>query len=105
MATRGSTASPCETGRERIVRVGTVMTAHRTRRRGPSSTRSTALAILAGGYRWLSSSRHPVENVLELLGIGMSIDDVLADYEDLDRDDVLAAFEFGALSTKFTSSN
>lgn len=40
--------------------------------------------------------RYPVETLLELLSSGMSIDDILADYEDLERDDVLAALEFAA---------
>ena len=34
--------------------------------------------------------RYPVESVLEWLAAGMSIDDVLADYADLERDDILA---------------
>lgn len=42
--------------------------------------------------------RYPVQTLLELLSSGMSVDDVLADYPDLDRDDVLAALEFGALT-------
>ncbi len=40
--------------------------------------------------------RYPVEVLLELLSSGMSIDEVLADYSDLERKDLLAAIEFGA---------
>jgi uncharacterized protein (DUF433 family) len=40
--------------------------------------------------------RYPVETLLELLSSGMSIDDILADYEDLLREDILAALEFAA---------
>jgi uncharacterized protein (DUF433 family) len=43
--------------------------------------------------------RYPVENLLELLSSGMTIEDVLADYADLERDDLLAALEFGALAS------
>lgn len=43
--------------------------------------------------------RYPVENLLELLSSGMTIEDVLADYPDLERDDLLAALEFGALAS------
>jgi uncharacterized protein (DUF433 family) len=43
--------------------------------------------------------RHPVENLLELLASGMTIDDVLEDYPELERDDLLAALEFGALAS------
>jgi uncharacterized protein (DUF433 family) len=40
--------------------------------------------------------RYPVETLLELLSSGMTIDEVLADYEDLERDDLLAALAFAA---------
>jgi uncharacterized protein (DUF433 family) len=42
--------------------------------------------------------RYPVQSLLELLSSGMTIDDVLADYPDLEREDVLAALEYGALA-------
>jgi uncharacterized protein (DUF433 family) len=42
--------------------------------------------------------RYPVQTLLELLSSGMSVDEVLADCPELDRDDVLAALEFGALA-------
>ena len=42
--------------------------------------------------------RYPVEMLLELLSSGMTFDEVLADYEDLERDDLLAALEFAAMS-------
>jgi DNA oxidative demethylase len=40
--------------------------------------------------------RYPVEMLLELLSSGMTIDEILADYEDLERDDLLAALAFAA---------
>jgi uncharacterized protein (DUF433 family) len=42
--------------------------------------------------------RYPVATLLELLAAGMSIDEVLEDYPDLERDDLLAALEYGALA-------
>jgi uncharacterized protein (DUF433 family) len=42
--------------------------------------------------------RYPVQSLLELLSSGMTIEDVLADYPDLEREDLLAALEFGALT-------
>lgn len=42
--------------------------------------------------------RYPVQTLLELLAAGMTADEVLADYPDLERDDLLAALEFGALT-------
>ena len=42
--------------------------------------------------------RYPVESLLELLASGMAVDEILQDYPDLEREDVLAALEFGALT-------
>ena len=38
--------------------------------------------------------RYPVEMILELLSSGMTQDEILRDYEDLERDDILAALTF-----------
>jgi uncharacterized protein (DUF433 family) len=38
--------------------------------------------------------RYPVEMILELLSSGMSPEEILADYEDLEREDILAALSF-----------
>jgi uncharacterized protein (DUF433 family) len=43
--------------------------------------------------------RYPVENILEWLASGMSVEDILADYEDLERADILAALAFAARLT------
>ncbi len=40
--------------------------------------------------------RYPVENVLEWLASGMSFDEILADYEDLEREDILAVLAYAA---------
>ncbi len=48
------------------------------------------------GRPTLRGLRYTVEMVLELLSSGMSVDDVLADYEDLERDDILAALAYAA---------
>jgi uncharacterized protein (DUF433 family) len=40
--------------------------------------------------------RYPVEMILELLSSGMTTEEILADYEDLERDDILAALSFAA---------
>ncbi len=42
--------------------------------------------------------RYPVADILQLLAGGMTVDELLADYRDLERDDVLAALEYGALA-------
>ena len=38
--------------------------------------------------------RYPVETILELLSAGMTIEEILSDYEDLGREDVLAALNY-----------
>ncbi len=40
--------------------------------------------------------RYPVEMLLELLSSGMTFDDILGDYEDLEREDLLAVLAFAA---------
>ena len=40
--------------------------------------------------------RYPVEMILELLSSGMTIEEILADYEDLEREDILAVLSFAA---------
>lgn len=38
--------------------------------------------------------RYPVESLLELMSAGMTIDEILADYEDLEREDLLAVLAY-----------
>ena len=40
--------------------------------------------------------RYPVEVILELLSSGMTIDEILADYDDLEYEDILAVLAFAA---------
>ena len=40
--------------------------------------------------------RYPAEVILELLSSGMTTEEILADYEDLEREDVLAVLAFAA---------
>ncbi|MFL6209682.1 MAG: DUF433 domain-containing protein [Pyrinomonadaceae bacterium] len=40
--------------------------------------------------------RYPVELILELLSSGMTSEDILADYADLEQADILAALAFAA---------
>ncbi len=48
------------------------------------------------GKPCIRSLRYPVENILEWLSSGMTVEDILADYEDLEREDILAVLEFAA---------
>jgi uncharacterized protein (DUF433 family) len=40
--------------------------------------------------------RYPVETMLDLMSAGMTIDEILADYADLEREDLLAVLAFAA---------
>jgi uncharacterized protein (DUF433 family) len=40
--------------------------------------------------------RYPVETILELLSSGMTFEEILADYGDLEREDLLAVLAFAA---------
>jgi uncharacterized protein (DUF433 family) len=44
--------------------------------------------------------RYPVETILELLSSGMSADEILGDYEDLEREDILAALAYAVRVTQ-----
>ena len=43
--------------------------------------------------------RMTVQSILELLASGMTLDEVLADYPYLEREDLLAALEYGAATS------
>ena len=60
--------------------------------------RITSDPAICHGQPTIRGLRYPVETVLELLSAGMTIDEILADYPDLERDDILAALEYGALT-------
>ncbi|HTT91556.1 MAG TPA: DUF433 domain-containing protein [Acidimicrobiales bacterium] len=59
--------------------------------------RITVDPAICHGQPTVRGLRDPVENLLELLASGMTIDEIIEDYPDLERDDLLAALEFGAL--------
>jgi uncharacterized protein (DUF433 family) len=62
----------------------------------PLLTRITIDPNICHGKPCIRGLRYPVETLLELLSSGMTIDQILADYADLERDDLLAAIAFAA---------
>ena len=52
-----------------------------------------------GGKPCIRGQRIRATDILELLGAGASIDEILADYEFLDREDILAAIDYAAYQT------
>jgi len=59
-------------------------------------SRITINPAVCHGKPCVRGLRYPVEMLLELLGSGMTHDEILADYEDLDRNDLLAVLVFAA---------
>jgi len=60
--------------------------------------RITSDPAVCHGQPVVRGLRYPVQSLRELLSSGMTMEDVLADYPDLEREDLLAALEFGALA-------
>jgi uncharacterized protein (DUF433 family) len=58
--------------------------------------RITMDPAICHGKPCIRGMRYPVETVLELLAGGMSSAEILADYEDLEREDILAALAYAA---------
>jgi uncharacterized protein (DUF433 family) len=59
-------------------------------------SRITIDPTICHGKPCIRHLRYPVEVILELLSAGMTMDDILADYEDLERDDIFAVLAFAA---------
>ncbi len=59
-------------------------------------TRITVDPNICHGKPCIRGLRYPVEWLLELLSSGMSDTQILADYPDLERDDLLAVCAYGA---------
>jgi len=58
--------------------------------------RITIDPAICHGQPTVRGLRYPVEMILELLSSGMTFDEILADYEDLERLDILAALAYAA---------
>ncbi len=61
--------------------------------------RITSDPAVCHGQPTIRGLRYTVENLLDLLASGMTIEEIVEDHPDLERDDLLAALEFGALAT------
>jgi uncharacterized protein (DUF433 family) len=60
------------------------------------SERITLDPAICHGKPCIRGLRYPVENLLELMASGMTTEQILADYADLEREDILAALSFAA---------
>ena len=62
-------------------------------------SRITIDPLVCHGKPCIRGLRYPVENILEWLAGGMTIDEIISDYPDLERDDILAAMGYAARLT------
>jgi uncharacterized protein (DUF433 family) len=69
----------------------------------PLLTRITLNPEICHGRPTIRNLRYPVETMLELLVSGMTHDEILQDYPDLERDDLLACMAYAAELTKLKS--
>lgn len=58
------------------------------------SERITMDPEICHGKPTVRGLRYTVESILELLSSGMAVEEILADNEDLEREDILAALDF-----------
>jgi uncharacterized protein (DUF433 family) len=59
-------------------------------------SRITIDPTICHGKPCVRGLRYPVENLLQLLSSGMTIEEILNDYQDLERDDLLAVLAWAA---------
>ena len=62
--------------------------------------RITIDANICHGKPTIRGLRYPIENILERLSSGMGIDEILADNQDLEKEDILAVLEFASQLVK-----
>ena len=59
-------------------------------------SRITIDSSICHGKPCVRGLRYPVETLLDLLSSGMTYEQILADYQDLERNDLLAVLAFAA---------
>ena len=63
-------------------------------------SRITIDPAICHGKPCVRGLRYPVQTLLELLSSGMTIDEILGDYGDLEREDLLAVLAYAARLTQ-----
>ena len=66
-------------------------------------SRITTHPNICHGKPVIRGLRYPVENMLELLASGMSFEEILEDYPDLEKEDLLACLAYAAKLTRINS--
>ncbi len=65
--------------------------------------RITIDSEICHGKPTIRGLRYPVEMILELLASGMSHEEILEDYEDLENDDILAVLHYASKLSQIKS--
>lgn len=65
--------------------------------------RITTDATICHGKPVIRGLRYPVETMLELMASEMTFDEILEDYPDLEKADLLACLEYAAKLTRINS--
>ena len=60
------------------------------------NNRITTDPTICHGKPVIRGLRYPVENFLDLLASGMTFEEILADYPDLEREDLLACLDYAS---------
>ena len=60
---------------------------------------------ISHGKPCIRGLRYPVEMILQLLSSGMSNEEILQDYEDMENDDILAALLYASKLTEVKSTH
>ena len=68
-------------------------------------SRITIDPAICHGKPVIRGLRYPVESILEYLAAGDSLNDLLGEFHDLEREDLLACLEFAAESLKVKSQH
>ena len=55
------------------------------------------------GKPTIRDMRYPIENMLELMAGGMSFEEILADYPDLEKEDLMASLQYADKLTEIKS--
>ncbi len=66
-------------------------------------SRITTDSNICHGKPVIRGLRYPVENLLEMMASEMSFEDILADFPDLEKEDLLACLEYAANLTRINS--
>jgi len=66
-------------------------------------SRITIDSEICHGKPTVRGLRYPVEIILQLMSSGMSVEEILEDYEDLEKEDIMAALLYASKLTEVKS--